>query len=113
MAGVLTMNATIGCGHGGGVTPSSDAKLKVDSKSVLVKSSVDNKSVGPPPCPKTNTNAGESPCKTVTVTGTEASKLKAGGAAVLIGLDGSTNGTATPAGKPTVTGGTQTKLTAK
>jgi hypothetical protein len=111
MAGVLTMSATVGCGHDPGkATPSSSAKLKASSNSVLVKDSVNGKTVSG--CPKTNTNAGESPCQTLTVTGTEAKKLKAGGAAVLLGLDGSTDGTATPPGKPTVTGGTQTKLTA-
>jgi hypothetical protein len=111
VTGVLTMNATIGCGHDPGkATPSSTKKLKVDSNPVLVKASVNGKSVSA--CPKTNTNAGESPCLTLTVTGTEATKLKAGGEAVLIGLAGSTDGTASPLGKPTVTGGTQTKLTA-
>jgi hypothetical protein len=109
VATVLTTGASIGCNHGGTATPSSTKKLKVASKSVLVKASVDGKSVSA--CPKTNTNSGETPCLKLAVTGIEASKLKAGGEAVLIGLDGSAEGKPPP-GKPTVVSETQTKLTA-
>ena len=112
MASVLTMNATIECSHKGSVTPSSSAKLKVDGKSVLLKDSVNGKSVSAT-CTNKDASKSQTQCKTATVTGTLASKLKAGGQAVLLDPLVATTDSTPAAGTASVTGGTQSKLTAK
>ena len=111
MTDVLTMNAKIECGHGGAVDIFSEVKLRVDSKPVLLKESVDGKSVSLA-CTTQPDNSGHKKCTKASVTGTEAAKLTVGGKGVLLDqLSGKTDGN--PIGTPTVTGGTQSKLTAK
>jgi hypothetical protein len=53
MPGVLTTGSTISCTQAGTVTAASNAKLKVNGESVLLKNQVSTWTVGcPPPNPK-------------------------------------------------------------
>ena len=97
MPGVLTTGSKVLCGpdvppnHGGNVSVTSTAKLKVNGNPVLLKSSIAGKSVSD--C-KTPTSNSTSPCLSVTsVTVGEASKLKVGGNPVMLDtLVGTTDG---------------------
>jgi hypothetical protein len=132
MSGVLTTASTVTCGHGAGkVQTSSSAKLKVNGAPVLLKSSIDRRSVSGCVTPVADdpSPAGR-PCTAVTsapavppappplppgVTAGEATKLKAGGQPVMLDtLKGSTNGmVAKTSPQPTLAGTAgQTKLTA-
>ena len=113
MGSVVTMSASVECGHKGVVAISSDAKLKVAGKAVLLKASADGKAVSTACTIKTDTSKGIQQCGKASVPGTLAQKLKAGGAPVLLEpLTGATDSKPAP-GLPTVTGGSQTKLTAR
>jgi len=96
MAGVLTTGSTVGCGHGGTVSTSGAAKLKVSGNPVLLKTGIAGQAVSgcktplvvPPPPPPS------SPCHTVAsvITG-EATKLKVNGSPVMLDtLTGTTDG---------------------
>ncbi len=90
----LTMASTVACKHGGAVSKSSDAKLTVDRKPVLLSSSIDGKTITG--CAVTDDpNTSTLQCKkVVSVTGGAAAKLRVGGDAVMLdSLTGTTNGT--------------------
>jgi uncharacterized Zn-binding protein involved in type VI secretion len=90
MTAVLTTASTIKCLHGGSVSLSSGAKLKVDGKPVLIQSAVSNWSFSA--CaPKTN--AGEVACTQVSAIAPTASKLKANGSPVILEGTAASNGT--------------------
>jgi hypothetical protein len=96
MPGALTTGSTVLCGHGGTVSTTSSAKLKVSGNAVLLKDGIANQSVSgcltvvtpPPPGPVST------PCLSVTaVDSGEATKLKAGGKPVVLEtLKGETDG---------------------
>jgi hypothetical protein len=97
MAGVLTTASNVTCGHSGSVNTSSSAKLTVGGKSVLLKSSIEGKTVGS--CstqPSTDPSGAPQDVKCLTVSGVtagEATKLTAGGSPVVLDtLAGSTDG---------------------
>jgi len=107
MANVLTTESTISCGHGGTVSTTSTAKLKIGDKPVLIKGNI-----GPTvsSCGTQTTSAGTYPCPAATITGGEASKLRVGGLSVMLDtLSGTTTGN--PVGTPTAVA-KQSKLTA-
>lgn len=118
MPGVLTTGSSVVCGHGGTVSTSGSAKLKVTGNPVLLKAGIAGKSVSgcgtptvpPPPGPPS------SPCHSVAsvITG-EATKLKVSGSPVMLEtLAGTTDGVIgglTPQTLLSATAG-QTKLTA-
>ncbi len=97
MAGVLTTSSKVICGHGGTVSTSSSAKLKVSGNPVLLKTGIAQQAISgctttvkpPPPGPVSK------PCISVTsVDSGEATKLKAGGNPVILDLlTGQTDGT--------------------
>ena len=94
MAEVLTTGSTVDCGHTGTVSTSGASKLKVAGNAVLLEDGVSGKSVSA--CVTQNvTNTGMKQCTTVTsVTMGKATKLKVGGAPVLLSsLKGATDGT--------------------
>lgn len=108
MPPVLTMGSTVNCADQGTVAKSSSAKLKVSGNAVLVKASVDSKTISNCPVPNTNST---SKCMTATVTGGESTKLKVGGAAVLVGtMIGQSDGL--PGPKPLSVTPAQSKLSA-
>jgi hypothetical protein len=118
MAGVLTEESTVGCGHGPGkVATAGEARLTVNGHPVLTKQSVEGKAVTATPCgivlDGTTNNV---KCLQVTsVDNTEATRLRIGGKAVLVDpLGGATNGTkgGNPTKDLTATVG-QTRLTAE
>lgn len=120
MAGVLITNSTVTCGHSGNVTVTSTQKLKVGNNPVLVKASIQGKSI--PDCKTiapandpSGTQTGQK-CTTVSSVGSgEATKLKVNGQAVMLDtLSGTTDGMVakiTPQTLLSATAG-QTKLTA-
>ena len=100
---MLTINSTVECGaspvHGGTVATSSSAKLTVNGKSVVMKSSVEGKSIsGCQIKPKADSSGPtDKPCDSVSaVTLGESQKLTVGGHSVLRDdLAGTTNGLVT------------------
>jgi hypothetical protein len=118
MAGVLITNSTVTCGHSGNVTVTSTQKLKVSNSPVLVKASIESKSI--PDCattPATDASGPTAkPCKTVSsVSSGEATKLKVNGQAVMLDtLSGTTDGMVTKTTPQMLLSATagQTKLTA-
>ena len=120
MAGVLISSSNVTCGHVlppklGKVQVSSSAKLRVNGQPVLLKSSIENKTVaGCATVPDPNTGA--KPCTTVTAVSTgEATKLKVGGKAVILDtLTGDTDGNVAGTTPQKLLKGTalQSKLTA-
>ena len=118
MAGVLTLASNVTCGHAPGkVATSSSAKLTVAGSAVLVRTSIEGHAVGG--CGTVPSSDASGPidvtCLTVTsVTGGEATKLKAAGNPVVLDtLAGDTSGLVAknPAKALAGTAG-QTKLTA-
>lgn len=114
MAVVLISNSNVTCGHLGKVQVSSSAKLRVNGQPVLLKSSIENKTVancGTVP----NPNTGAKPCtKVIAVSTGEATKLKVGGKAVILDtLTGDTDGTVGGTPQKLLSGtAQQSKLTA-
>lgn len=102
MGNVLTTDSRVTCGHSGNVEVTSTQKLKVSNNSVLVKTSIEGKSIPvipSPGCCQTQPVSDASgttanPCTTVSsVTRGEATKLKVNGQAVMLDtLAGETNG---------------------
>ena len=94
MPKVLTEFSTVTCGHiPGKVSTSSNVKLKVDGYKVLLKSSIENKTISGcaiPVPPNENVKC----LKVTSVTAGEAIKLTVGGNAVMLeeALAGQTNG---------------------
>src|SRR5258708_18625794 len=96
MSFVLTTSSKVICGHGGTVSTSSSAKLKVSGNPVLLKTGISGQSISgcltptmpPPPGPKSQK------CTSVTsVDSGEATKLTAGGKSVVLDtLAGETDG---------------------
>lgn len=123
MAKVLTTASSVSCGHGQGkVQSSSGAKLKVNGAAVLLKSSIDGKSVnacGIVPAADASATPTHVKCTAVGpppgVSAGESTKLRAGGSPVMLDtLAGKTNGMdnkVTPLTALAATAG-QTKLTA-
>lgn len=108
MANILTTDSTISCGHGGTVSTTSTAKLKIGDKPVLIKGNIGPKVSD---CTlKDNTSTGTLQCQSATITDGEASKLLAGGLSVMLDTLGVTT-TGKPEGNPTVAA-KQSKLTA-
>lgn len=113
MAKVLTMGSSVKCGldpsgvnHGGNVALSSAAKLTINGRPVLLKSSIGPTVSG---C-KTPASNSTKACTSATVDTGEATKLKAGGSPVMLDtLAGKTDGN--PAGTVPATA-KQDKLTA-
>jgi hypothetical protein len=96
MAGVLTEESNVECGHSGTVATAGNSLLKVNGKPVLTKQGVAGKTVSLCGTVPTSDSSGaiDVPCTSVTsVDKTEASKLRVGGKAVLINpLGGETTG---------------------
>jgi hypothetical protein len=96
MPGVLTTGSNVSCGHAGTVTTSSSAKLKVNGQPVLLKEGIASKSVSACSTPNASDASGPTaiPCATVSsVDAGEATKITAGGSAVMIEtLAGKTDG---------------------
>jgi hypothetical protein len=92
MAHALTTASELSCPDQGMFQTSSTAKLTVAGKPVLRASDASTwKATG---CKQTNTNGGETPCVTMTLTSGQLTKLKVGGSAVLgSGAAGTTSGT--------------------
>jgi hypothetical protein len=116
MAGVLTEESTVGCGHDPGkVATAGEARLTVNGHPVLTKQSVEGKAVTGCGIVLDGT-ANNVKCLTVTsVDKTEATRLRIGGKAVLVDLlGGVTSGTkgGNPTKDLTATVG-QTRLTAE
>jgi hypothetical protein len=91
---VLTTVSTIACSHSGQVTFSSDInhKLKVQGKSVLLKSDIENAPVSAA-CTNQNTSSTHKCTKVSSVTGGESTKLKVGGVPVMLStMTGFTDG---------------------
>src|SRR6266568_4191871 len=99
MSGVLTTSSNVTCGHNGKVQTSSSTKLTVNGQAVLLKSSIASMSI--PDCstiPASDTSGPTAkPCTTVSsVDNGEATKLTAGGSAVMLEtLAGQTDGMVT------------------
>jgi hypothetical protein len=97
MSDVLTEESTVECGHSGKVAIAGSNLLQVNGKTVLTKQGVNGKAVSncqtKPKADPSGTPI-DKPCTTVSsVDNTEASKLRVGGAAVLIEpLKGATDG---------------------
>ena len=90
MAQVLTKNSTLTCGpppHGGTISVSPTAKLRVDNASVLVKSDVVNASISGCGAQTMSTAACTSVASVLTK---ESTKLTVNGVPVLIDLTGTT-----------------------
>ena len=119
MASVLITSRNVTCGHGGKVAVISTQKLTVSNHPVLVKSSIENKSISGCTTPPASDTSGPTakPCITVSsVISGEAIKLKVSGQAVMLDtlLSGTTDGMVakiTPQTLLSATAG-QTKLTA-
>ena len=116
MPAVLTATATVDCGHGGKVSVVGSPKFSVQSAGVLLKTGIEMKSVGVPPCGIPIPPSGNVKCTAVVaVTTTPALKLTVQSQpVVLMPLTGTTNGAVgglTPQLKLNATGA-QTKLTA-
>lgn len=112
MASVLIQNSSVTCGHQGTVETSSSAKLKVNGQPVLLKNSINQKSVTTGSCSTVpDESKGITKCETVvSVTAGEATKLKVGGQGVMLDtLSGTTDGN--PIGNVPATAN-QNKLTA-
>ncbi len=133
MPEVLTTASRITCTHGGTISPSGAAKIKVNGSPVILAAGVAGKPVPPgPPAPPppppatpcavpTDPNTATKSCTSViSVTDGKASKLKVNGQPVLLqSLGGVTDGTGPkpPAPPPTPPNGlsataNQSKLTA-
>jgi hypothetical protein len=113
MSYVLTVSSTVACPHSPGqVSLSSDTKLTVGGKKVLVLASVNGASVSG--CTQvTNTSNGTQQCSTVTTASGTASKLQAGGAPVVLDtLTGATDGFPPTPSTLSVSAAGQSKLTA-
>lgn len=92
MANVLTIGSDVTCGHKGTVSKTSTAKLKINGRSALLKSSIENRIINGCTTERTNST---NPCERVlSVEGTsEARKLTVQGRRVLLdSLKGSTDG---------------------
>jgi len=114
MAAVLTTASTLTCGHGGQVSlKSSQHKLTVDGKPVLLQSDLPGSSISNCATPMSQSNA-TSPClNVVSVLGGASTTLKVGGTALLLaGAQGLTDGTDPKPGTWSVQTAGQTKLTA-
>lgn len=95
MAFVLTEGSNVTCGHGGTVSTTSRAKLKVRGDSVLLRNGIELRSVQPGTCSNQQNYAqGLRKCSTVsTVVSGEARKLRVDGSAVMLEtLHGATDG---------------------
>ena len=96
MAGVLTTSSKVICGHGGTVSTSSSAKLKVSGNPVLLKTGIAQQAVSGCLTPTTPPPPGPASIKCTLVSSVdtgEATKLKAGGNPVMLDtLTGQTNG---------------------
>lgn len=124
MASVLTTNSTVTCGHSGNVAVTSTQKLKVNNNSVLVRTSIEGKSIPATPLPgscQTQPASDPSgptakPCtKVSSVDHGEATKLKVNGQAVMLDtLSGTTDGMVAKTTPQTLLSATagQAKLTA-
>jgi hypothetical protein len=115
MAGVLTTDSTLACGHGAtGSAGGSSAKLTVTGAKVLTSAGVSNWSFVPASCSQQVTQAtpNNNPCsKMSSQSGGKSKKLTAGGSPVVLdSITGDTNGKPLTDVKVTVG---QTKLTAK
>src|ERR1700761_4143628 len=116
MPAVLTASTTVDCGHGGKIGVAGSPVLSVQSAGVLLKTGIETKLVGVPPCGIVPPPASNLKCSSVTaVTGTFALKLTVQSQpVVLMSLTGTTNGNllgVTP--QPLLKAiGAQTKLTA-
>ena len=96
MSGVLTISSNVTCGHSGKVQTSSSAKLTVNKKAVLLKSSIASKSISNCSTTPASDTSGPTAIKCTTVSSVdsgEAKKLTAGGSAVMLDtLAGKTDG---------------------
>lgn len=96
MTGVLTTGSNVVCGHGGTVSTSGAAKLKVSGNPVLLKAGIAGKSVSGCGTPPASDVSGPTaiPCSSVTSVATgEATKLTMGGTPVMLDtLSGQTDG---------------------
>lgn len=90
MPKVLTTGSEVLCGiqaaasHGGNVSVTSSAKLKVNGNSVLVRSSVEGKPVAGCQTPNDSTKSLKTCTSATSVTAGEASKLTVGGQPALL-----------------------------
>ncbi len=122
MAGVLTKASEVLCGpksqHGGTVSVSSAAKLRVDESPVLIESSISGKSVADCQIVASSDSSGtplDKPCSKVrAVTAGWATKLTADGKKVMLdSLQGNTDGLVSKTPQAALKGtAKQTKLTA-
>jgi hypothetical protein len=121
MAGVLTEESTVECGHTPGkVTTSGEARLTVNGRPVLTRQGVEGKKVeacGTVPATNPNSTPKDVKCQKVeSVEKTEATRLRVDGKAVLIDpLGGTTDGMVNSVTPTTALGATvvQTRLKAE
>ena len=92
MPGVMTTASTVQCAHGGAVSTSSTARLQVAGNAALLRPGVQGMAVSAA-CTVQNTDKTKKCTSVTSVTTGEASKLRAGGQAVLLEtLAGTTDG---------------------
>lgn len=92
MAQAMTTGSSLTCPDNGSFALTSAAKLKVGGKAVLKASNFSSWSATG--CTQTNTNAGETPCVTITAITGQLMRLTLGGSPALgSSASGTTNGT--------------------
>ena len=114
MASVLTTASRVACPHGGAVSTSGQSRLRVLDAPVLRQDGVAGRALDSNCAVVTDPNTSTLKCATVAaVTAGQATKLKVGGAAVLLDtLAGTTNGTPPPTGATLSATAGQAKLRA-